>query len=248
MCATCGCSGEEAPHDHEHHEHDHPHPHTHGEQRRIQLERNVLAKNDALAARNRALFAEREIAAFNLVSSPGSGKTTLLEETVRRLTGRVRMAALEGDQETENDAERLRAVNCPVVQINTGAVCHLDAAMVAGGLERLDPPPRSLLFVENVGNLVCPAMFDLGERAKIAVMSVTEGEDKPLKYPQMFRASDVLVLNKIDLLPWVPFDFEACLANARRVNPRLQVFWVSATTGTGLDDWCGWLASQVPKG
>jgi hydrogenase nickel incorporation protein HypB len=213
--------------------------------RTVKLEQDVLAKNAAVARKNRAYFDERGIVAFNLVSSPGSGKTTLLEKTLTRLKGTVPLSAIEGDQETERDAERLRAVGCPVLQINTGAVCHLDAEMVASGLQRLDPKRGTLLFVENVGNLVCPAMFDLGERAKVVVASVTEGEDKPLKYPHMFKAASVLVLNKIDLLPHLQFDVDAFLGHARRVNPRLEVFQVSATQGDGLETWCDWLVQHT---
>jgi hydrogenase nickel incorporation protein HypB len=204
-----------------------------------------LAKNDRLAAANRALFESRDIAAFNFTSAPGSGKTALLETLIHRLAGRVRLAVVEGDQETERDAERIRAAGAPVVQVNTRTGCHLDARMVQSAVRALDPPAGSLLLIENVGNLVCPALFDLGERAKVVVMSVAEGEDKPLKYPHMFRAAGILVLSKIDLLPHLAFDVELCLGNARRVNPALRVFLVSTRDGTGVPGFCDWMAGQT---
>jgi hydrogenase nickel incorporation protein HypB len=203
------------------------------------LEARVLAKNDALAHDNRHWLTERAIRAFNLMSSPGAGKTTLLERTLRALSRPL--AVIEGDQETERDAERLRAAGAHAVQINTGAGCHLDAGMVKGALDKLAPPPKSIVFIENVGNLVCPALFDLGERARVVIASVTEGDDKPLKYPYMFRAADLIVLNKIDLLPYVSFDVERFAAHARSVNPRARVLQTSATRGDGLGDWYGWL-------
>ena len=213
-----------------------PQPHA------VELEQRVLAKNDRLAAENRRWLAERGIAALNLVSSPGAGKTTLLERTLRDLAGAGRrFYVIEGDQETERDAERIRASGCPVVQVNTGTGCHLDAFMVREALTALGPEQGSLLFVENVGNLVCPALFDLGEGAKVVVASVTEGEDKPLKYPHMFRASRLMLLNKIDLLPYVAFDVDRCVALARQVNPELEILLVSATRGDGLGAWFDWL-------
>jgi hydrogenase nickel incorporation protein HypB len=205
------------------------------------MEKNVLSRNQALADENRAAFERQGILAFNLMSSPGAGKTTLLTRTIRDLQPEVPISVLEGDQETSNDAERIRATGCKVIQINTATGCHLDAAMIARGVERLAPSPDSILMVENVGNLVCPALFDLGEKAKVVILSVTEGEDKPLKYPHMFRASDVMILNKIDLLPHVSFDVERSLAYARQVNPDIRVFQVSSTRGDGLDEWYKWL-------
>ncbi|MEA2697574.1 MAG: hydrogenase nickel incorporation protein HypB [Myxococcales bacterium] len=226
MCASYGCDGDKL----------------------VSLDQDGLGKNDRLAASNRALLARRHIAAFNLMSAPGSGKTALLQALIGRLSDRVPMTVIEGDQETDRDAARIRAAGCPVVQINTRTGCHLDAEMIKVALVALNPPERSLLLIENVGNLVCPALFDLGERAKIVVMSVTEGEDKPLKYPHMFRAARALVLTKMDLLPHLDFDIDACLANAFRVNPDLRVFAVSVNDGFGMSNLCHWLtaAATIP--
>ncbi len=207
----------------------------------VQLERAVLEKNDKLAAKNRVWLAERKILALNLVSSPGSGKTTLLERTLHDLRGVLPMSVIEGDQETANDAERIRAAGAPVVQINTGTGCHLEAEMLQDGLNRIGPVADSLVFIENVGNLVCPALFDLGEHAKVAILSVTEGDDKPLKYPHMFRAAQLVIINKTDLLPYVDFDLDRCLEYARRINSEAQVFAVSAARGDGLEAWYDWL-------
>jgi hydrogenase nickel incorporation protein HypB len=232
---------------HEHHSHDHHHEHDHHHHdhdhersgRMIRLERDVLAKNARLAAGNRARLEHSGVVAFNLVSSPGAGKTTLLERTIREL-GRA-VTVIEGDQATSRDAERIRAAGARAVQVNTGAGCHLDAHMVAHALDELAPPPRSLCLIENVGNLVCPALFDLGERAKVVVASVTEGDDKPLKYPHMFRAGALIVLNKIDLLPYVAFDVERFVAHARTMRADVTVLPVSATRGDGMDAWYDWL-------
>jgi hydrogenase nickel incorporation protein HypB len=210
----------------------------------IALEARILTKNDALAAKNRAWFQGREILALNLVSSPGSGKTTLLERTIRDLRGDIELFVIEGDQATANDGERIRAAGARAVQVNTGAGCHLEADMVARALRELRPSANSVVMIENVGNLVCPALFDLGERAKVVIFSVVEGEDKPLKYPHMFRAADVMVLNKIDLLPYVEFDVDRALDNAKRVNPNISVFQLSARTGEGLDAWREWLRRE----
>jgi hydrogenase nickel incorporation protein HypB len=230
-------------HDDDHHRADHAH--VPGQPRNIvELEAQVFAKNDALAAKNRAWFAGREILAVNLVSSPGAGKTMLLERTIRDLGKELPLFVLEGDQATANDGIRIRAAGAPVVQINTGTGCHLEADMVARGLMELKPQAGAVVLIENVGNLVCPAMFDLGERAKIAVLSVTEGEDKPLKYPHMFRAAEVMILNKIDLLPYVDFDAERAIAYAREVNPDITVLRVSARSGEGLDAWYDWLRRE----
>jgi hydrogenase nickel incorporation protein HypB len=232
--------------------HDHGHGGDHGHQLRaapavVELETRILARNDALAAKNRAWFAGREILALNLVSSPGSGKTTLLERTIRDLKSELKFYVVEGDQATANDGERIRAAGAPAVQVNTGTGCHLEADMVARGLAELKPPPGSVVMIENVGNLVCPAMFDLGERAKVVILSVTEGEDKPLKYPHMFRAAEIMILNKTDLLPHVDFDVSRATANAREVNPDITVLLVSARSGEGLADWYGWLRREIGR-
>jgi hydrogenase nickel incorporation protein HypB len=213
----------------------------------VRLEADLLAKNDDLAARNRQWLAERRVVTLNLMSSPGSGKTTLLTRTIRDLAGELPCAVLEGDQETLLDAERISATGTRVVQINTGAGCHLDADMVNTGIATLAPEPGSLLFVENVGNLVCPALFDLGEDARVVIMSVTEGADKPLKYPHMFRTADLMLVNKVDLLPYVDFDVSACTDAARRANPGVEVLEISATRGDGIDAWYGWLRRRAGR-
>ena len=257
MCATCGCGTDTATigavhghgdlvHSHEHHDHDHHHHHDDAPAaaRTISLEQDILAKNKLLAERNRGWFAGREVFAVNIMSAPGAGKTSILERTIRDLHRTVPIAVLEGDQATSADAERIRAAGAPVVQINTGTGCHLDAHMVAHGLKHLAPPRGSLLLIENVGNLVCPALFDLGEQARVVVVSVTEGDDKPLKYPHMFRAGEMLLINKIDLLAHVRFDVDRCVAHAHAINPGLHVELVSAETGEGMQAWYRWLASR----
>jgi hydrogenase nickel incorporation protein HypB len=256
MCTTCGCSpGAEAAHgDHDHaHDHHHPHDHQHAgdlllrperSPSVLRLERDLLGRNDEIAARNRRWLEARGILALNLVSSPGAGKTTLLERTIEALRGEVPVTVIEGDQETERDAERIRAKGCRAVQINTGAGCHLDAAMIERVLPALELAPRSVLLIENVGNLVCPALFDLGERAKVVIASITEGEDKPLKYPHMFRASRLMLLNKTDLLPHVDFDERMFLAYAHQVNPSMEVLRLSARSGEGMAPWLAWMAKQ----
>lgn len=207
----------------------------------VQVEQDILSKNDAYAARNRARFIADGILALNLVSSPGAGKTTLLTATIEVLKGAMPIGVIEGDQETANDAERIRETGVPAVQINTGRGCHLDAHMVGHALDRLALAPAGILFIENVGNLVCPAAFDLGENHKVAILSVTEGEDKPLKYPDMFAAADVMILGKIDLLPHLDFDADRCVAYARRINPDIEVLRLSARTGEGMEDWISWI-------
>jgi hydrogenase nickel incorporation protein HypB len=257
MCTTCGCNPDELlDHDHEHnHKHDHGHTHTHhkhhhhhekkdGARTVIAIEEDILAKNNRLASFNRALFKDKGIFVLNLVSSPGSGKTTLLERTLRDLAGGLHFAVIEGDQQTDNDARRIAATGVPVRQINTGAGCHLDAHQVMHGTESFNLDELDVLMIENVGNLVCPASFDLGEHHKVAVLSVTEGEDKPLKYPQMFRNSTILLLNKIDLLPHLDFDLEKCKEFARQINPGITIFEVSARSGEGMEAWYQWLASE----
>jgi len=247
MCTVCGCG--DAKHDH--HDHGHVHygtglagVHVPGmsQARIVQIEQDILGHNDAHAAGNRAWLAERGIFALNLVSSPGSGKTTLLCRTILAVGGRFPVAVIEGDQQTSFDADRIRATGAAAVQVNTGKGCHLDAHMVETALDRLQPAADSVLFIENVGNLVCPAAFDLGEAYKVAILSVTEGEDKPLKYPDMFAAAGMMVLNKTDLLPHLDFDVEACIGYARRVNPDIVVLRLSARTGEGMDEWLAWIA------
>ncbi|WP_458685775.1 hydrogenase nickel incorporation protein HypB [Nocardia tengchongensis] len=267
MCATCGCGGDSAglitiPHahgpgeDHDHAHHDHgPHGHDHAGHEHgvdhvhlpvtetLSLEQKVLAKNDSLAQENREWLRERGILAFNMTSSPGAGKTTLLVRTIAELdVGPI--AVIEGDQETLLDAERIMATGCQVAQINTGAGCHLDASMTRRALDLLAPEPGSLLFIENVGNLVCPALFDLGESGKVVVISVTEGTDKPLKYPHMFSVATLVLINKIDLLPYVDFDPDRFGELARSVNPGVRILEISASTGAGLAQWYEWLSAQ----
>jgi hydrogenase nickel incorporation protein HypB len=215
--------------------------------RKLVIETDILAKNNRMAQANRALFQSRGIFVLNLVSSPGSGKTTILERTLKDLSGSLRSAVVEGDQQTDNDAVRIAATGVPVKQVNTGAGCHLDAHMVLHATEHFDLDNLDLLLIENVGNLVCPASFDLGEHHKVVVLSVTEGEDKPLKYPQMFHAADIMLLNKVDLLPHLDFDVEACKEMARRVSPGITIFEVSSRTGEGMDAWYGWLKDGIAK-
>jgi hydrogenase nickel incorporation protein HypB len=209
--------------------------------RMVQIEQDILGKNNEYAHTNRRYFTDNGVLTLNLVSSPGSGKTSLLVRTLTDLKDEFTLSVIEGDQETANDADRIRATGVPALQINTGKGCHLDAHMVGRALDQLKPAQGSLLFIENVGNLVCPAAFDLGEAHKVAILSVTEGEDKPIKYPDMFHASQLLLLNKIDLLPYLNFDVAKCIEYARRVNPHIQVLQVSATTGQGMQEWYQWL-------
>ena len=241
-----------APHYHEHKGELHyglgpAHAHAPGlsQARMVQIEQNILGKNNAYAAENRQYFSEHGLFAINLVSSPGSGKTTLLVKTIEALAGSLSVAVVEGDQQTSNDADRIRATGASAIQVNTGKGCHLDAHMVGHALERLNLPDDSLLMIENVGNLVCPAGFDLGEAHKVVILSVTEGEDKPLKYPDMFHAADLMILNKIDLLPYLSFDVEKCIEYAHRINPKLEVLKVSATSGEGMQRWLAWLTEGV---
>ena len=244
MCATCGCGTDDHHHDHSHEHHEHSH--SHGNNKTIvEVERDILHENNLLAARNRGYFEGKNILAFNLVSSPGSGKTTLLEKTLTDLKNELNFAVIEGDQQTTNDADRIHATGTKVTQINTGKGCHLDAHMVMHAVQDMKLQNDSVLFIENVGNLVCPAMFDLGESERVVIISVTEGDDKPLKYPDMFHTSTVCVINKIDLLPYVPFDIEKVKANAKKVNPGLIILEVSCTSGAGLQEWYQWLKSKV---
>jgi hydrogenase nickel incorporation protein HypB len=244
--------GHDHSHDHPHgHEHGHAHPHTYDLQvpgrdaQMIALETAVLGQNQALAERNRGWLAGRGVLAINLMSSPGAGKTTLLERCIRDLQGTVAISVVEGDQATANDAQRIRATGAPAVQVNTGTGCHLEADMFERALHLLQPAAGSLVVVENVGNLVCPALFDLGEKARVVIFSVTEGEDKPLKYPHMFSTADVLLLSKTDLLPHLRVNLQLMLDNALQVNPRLKIFPVSAYTGDGLDAWYRWLRDEL---
>jgi hydrogenase nickel incorporation protein HypB len=253
MCGTCGC-GESAvrvevltgPHVHEDAS---PQEHAHGPAPAagvVEIETALLAKNDHLAGHNRAWLAERGIVALNLMSSPGAGKTSLLRRTITELAPTRPIGVIEGDQETRIDAERIHSTGVPVVQITTGTGCHLDAAMLARALDELAPPDGSLVFVENVGNLVCPALFDLGEAAKVVVVSVTEGEDKPLKYPHMFSVADLVVINKTDLLPYVDVRLDQLVAHCRAVNPGVLVLPLSVTTGEGMQAWRDWLRASEP--
>jgi hydrogenase nickel incorporation protein HypB len=265
MCTVCGCATASiagSPDHGHHHPHDHPYGHDHGtidfgkspagvdipglsQQRTIRIERDILSKNATFADANRSLLRAASVFALNFVSSPGSGKTSLLVRTINDLQDRWPIAVIEGDQQTSRDAERIRATGALAVQVNTGKGCHLDAHMVGHALDRLTLAPSGLLFIENVGNLVCPAAFDLGEAHKVVVLSVTEGEDKPLKYPDMFAASDLMLLNKSDLLPYLEFDVESCLEAARRVNPRIEIMAVSARTGEGLAAFYAWIETRA---
>ena len=268
MCGICGCN---PTHNHDHpprelHAHSHGHEQTQGhpappgdigfqqykakpfESRLIRIEREVYAVNDSHARQNRARLAQTQTLALNLVSSPGSGKTTLLTRLIERLSAKLPIIVIEGDQQTDADAQRIRATGVPAIQINTGKGCHLDAHMIGHALEELPPAASGVLFIENVGNLVCPAGFDLGEAHKIVVLSVTEGEDKPLKYPDIFTAADLMVLNKSDLLAHIDFNVADCMANALRVNPRIQILMVSARTGEGLSALCAWIETRTPSG
>jgi hydrogenase nickel incorporation protein HypB len=256
MCSVCGCGHGETRIDgvsiDAHHDHGQTHAHhAHADglspSRMVRIEQDILALNNQRAAANRARWRNAGVFAVNLVSSPGSGKTTWLVETIRRLGDGVPLAVIEGDQQTSHDAERIRATGARAVQINTGKGCHLDAAMVGRAADGLPLPDGGLLLIENVGNLVCPAEFDLGEAHKVVLLSVTEGEDKPLKYPQMFAAADLMLLTKTDLLPYLSFDVARCLAAARRVNPAIEVMQVSSTSGAGFEPWLGWLRRGVQR-
>ena len=259
MCGICGC-GEGHPHSQEQeHSHDHEHAHSHhhhdeeththapdlSQARMVQIEQDILAKNNAYADENRRYLNQRGILALNLVSSPGSGKTTLLTETILRLKNELSIAVIEGDQQTARDADRIRATGVPALQINTGKGCHLDAHRVGHAFEHLQLKEQSLLFIENVGNLVCPSAFDLGEAHKVVILSVTEGEDKPIKYPDMFHAADLMILNKTDLLPHLDFDSAECIAYAKRVNPKIKVLSLSAKSGVGMENWLKWLRAEL---
>lgn len=259
MCTTCGCGS-----DHIHlddllhtdaHEEGHHHTHTHDDalhhhhypvsKKIVDIEKDVLNKNNTFAERNRGYLDAKNIFTVNLVSSPGSGKTTLLENSLKKIQQEVACYVIEGDQQTKLDAQRIKETGTPVVQINTGKGCHLDAEMIHNAIKHLKPEENSLLMIENVGNLVCPALFDLGENARVVIISTTEGDDKPLKYPEMFRSAQLCVINKTDLLPYVTFDMEKCKSYARKINPQIEFIELSATSGDGMQNWIEWLRSQV---
>ncbi|MBK8519065.1 MAG: hydrogenase nickel incorporation protein HypB [Saprospiraceae bacterium] len=241
MCATCGCSGD---HDHSH-GHEKGHSHDHSSKTIIDIERDILQENNLLAERNRGYLDAKNILCLNLVSSPGSGKTTLLERTLTALKDELDFAVIEGDQQTTNDADRIHATGTKVTQINTGKGCHLDAHMVMHALQGLKPKENSVLFIENVGNLVCPAMFDLGEKERVVIMSVTEGDDKPLKYPDMFHTSTLCIINKTDLLPYVNFSMVKARENALKANYRLNIIELSCTTNDGMESWFNWFKAKI---
>jgi len=257
MCTVCGCSESETQpspdnshshshtHDDSHHHYGHGASHSHApgftQSRMVQIEQDILGKNNEYARANRQLFSNKGILALNLVSSPGSGKTSLLTRTLQTLKNELPITVIEGDQQTNQDAERIRATGVSAIQINTGKGCHLNAQQVGHAIEHLAPADASMLFIENVGNLVCPAAFDLGEAHKVAILSITEGEDKPIKYPDMFYAADLLILNKVDLLPYLDFDIDQCINYARQVNPRIQIIQLSAKNGDGMNAWYQWL-------
>ena len=267
MCGTCGCGEEDSitytkpgeqhhhhnhAHDHSHdlshdlsHDHEHTHDHSHQHDREIQLEIDVLSKNNLTAERNRGYFEALNIKSLNLVSSPGSGKTSLLERTIKELKQEIDFYIIEGDQQTTNDADRIKEAGAPVIQVNTGNGCHLDADMVNHAVKELKPKQDSVLFIENVGNLVCPSMFDLGESKRVVIISTTEGEDKPIKYPNMFASSQLCIINKTDLLPYLDFDLEKTKDYAKRVNPKLEFIELSVKSGDGMEDWYKWLKEQV---
>lgn len=272
MCDTCGCGQEgntvkisrpgetdhhhdhdhEHSHGHGHHDHSHEHVHEHGHhhhdheprQKLLRLEEDILGQNKLVASHNSGYFEAKGILALNLMSSPGSGKTTLLERSIAMLEGRRSVAVIEGDQQTLNDAERIDQTGAPVVQVNTGMGCHLDAEMIRKSVKKLEPEDGCVLFIENVGNLVCPSLFELGERSRIVIISVTEGEDKPRKYPTMFQRADICIINKTDLLPYVDFDVEKVRSQALSVNPNLVLMELSAKTGEGMEAWIDWIMSQ----
>lgn len=261
MCGTCGCGSDSAgptilkpgehkhlnshSEEHHHHHHDghtHVHDHSHETKHKVlEIEQDILQNNQVLAARNRGYFEAKNIFALNLVSSPGSGKTAILERTLLELKAEIPFYVIEGDQQTLNDANRIDALNIPVIQINTGKGCHLESDIVYEAVKQLEMQNDAVLMIENVGNLVCPSMFDLGENERVVIISVTEGEDKPIKYPDMFHSSDVCIINKIDLLPYVNIDVQKLKNYALQVNPNLRFFEVSATTGEGMEAWYKWL-------
>ncbi|MFN8257177.1 MAG: hydrogenase nickel incorporation protein HypB [Bacteroidales bacterium] len=262
MCTTCGCGETENisfhlhldhdhQHDHDHHHHhnndhehnhthDHSHQHEHEHVKKISVEQDILLKNQLLAERNRGYFEAKNILALNIISSPGSGKTLLLEKTIHTIKNNP-VFVIEGDQQTSNDADRIKNTGTPVIQINTGTGCHLDAQMINHAFKQLEVKENSILFIENIGNLVCPSLFDLGEKFRVVMMSVTEGDDKPEKYPTAFLNAQVCIINKIDLLPYVDFSMEKAKKTALKVNPEIHFFELSAKTNQGMDNWITWL-------
>jgi hydrogenase nickel incorporation protein HypB len=273
MCDTCGCGNDEFtvlkhnethdhnhthdgelpshPHNHGHsHGHQHDHDHVHGPmndahpKKIINLNLDIMSQNNLLAQRNRGYFEGKDVLCLNLVSSPGSGKTTILEKTIQTLLPARNIFVIEGDQQTTRDAERIEKSGAPAIQVNTGTGCHLDANMIQSAVKKMEIASGSVLFIENVGNLVCPALFDLGEQKRVVVISVTEGDDKPLKYPYMFQSSDLCIINKTDLLPYVDFDLEMASKYARQLNPKLEIIYLSARTGEGMQQWYDWIANQ----
>jgi hydrogenase nickel incorporation protein HypB len=260
MCATCGCDSNGTTTMHDPHVHEHQHEHQsanppirqsangndHTDNRKIvEVEKDILYQNTLLAERNRGYFDAKNIFALNLVSSPGSGKTSLLEKTLLDCKEYFSSYVIEGDQQSTRDADRIHAIGTPVVQINTGKGCHLDAHMVLHALQHMKPKENTVMFIENVGNLVCPAMFDLGESKRVVIASVTEGDDKPLKYPDMFQSAQLCIINKTDLLPYVPFDIEAFRSNALKINPPLEFIEVSALKGDGMNRWYAWIEKHL---
>ncbi|MBT8316466.1 MAG: hydrogenase nickel incorporation protein HypB [Lutibacter sp.] len=275
MCGTCGCGSDSngptiikpGEHKHTHHEHHHHHDghsHSHGDHdhhhdghshshshsndpkhKILEIEQDILQNNEVLAARNRGFFEAKNVFALNLVSSPGSGKTSILERTLADLKDEIPFYVIEGDQQTLNDANRIDALSIPVIQINTGKGCHLESDMVFDAVKQLEMKNDSILMIENVGNLVCPSMFDLGENKRVVIISTTEGEDKPIKYPDMFHTSDICIINKIDLIPYLNINLQKLKDYALQVNPNLQFFEVSATTGEGMENWYKWLRENI---
>jgi hydrogenase nickel incorporation protein HypB len=265
MCTTCGCEGngnkismtvfgeknksntQKHSHSHEHHshEHEHEHEHRHKHSHKINIEVDVLSQNNLTAERNRGWFEAKNIFSINMMSSPGSGKTSILERTIKDMKDKLNFYIIEGDQQTMNDAERIGNAGAPVIQVNTGNGCHLDAEMINKAVKQLNVKDNSLVIIENVGNLVCPSLFDLGESKRIVIMSTTEGEDKPVKYPTIFERADICIINKIDLLPYLNYDLEKAKNYALRVNHHLQFIEVSATTGEGMEKWYELLLSLI---
>ncbi|MDF0706665.1 hydrogenase nickel incorporation protein HypB [Flagellimonas okinawensis] len=230
---------------HHHHHHDHSHDHDHHHKTVLEVERDILQQNEIMAARNRGYFDAKDVFALNLVSSPGSGKTSLLERTLKDMKDKIPFYVIEGDQQTLNDANRIAALDVPVIQINTGKGCHLESDMIHDAVKKLNIANNSVLMIENVGNLVCPSMFNLGEHKRIVIVSTTEGDDKPIKYPDMFHTSDICIINKIDLAPYLDTNIEELKKNALQVNPNLVFFEVSATKGTGMEQWYDWLKENL---